>query len=138
MLVVLDSNIFISALISPRGHSGKIYQAWTNKRFGVVSCQEQIEELRRASRYPRIQPVIQPRLFGSLLNRLSDVCTVQKIERLHTADDVNDSYLLDLADTAGADYLVTGEKRSGLLKRRRVGRASIFTAATFCEEVLHV
>jgi len=136
MLVVLDSNIFISALISPHGHPGKIYQAWAGKRFSVASCEEQVEELRRASRYPKIQQVIQPHLFGLLLNRLKDGCIIEKIERLHTADDPNDSYLLDLADCAGADYLITGDRESGLLKRRRIGRAGIVTASTFCEKVL--
>jgi hypothetical protein len=136
MLVVLDSNIFISALISPHGCPAKIYRAWAGKRFSVASCKEQIEELRRASRYPKIQQVIQPRLFGSLLNRLRDGCIIEKIEHIHTADDPFDSYLLDLADCAGADYLVTGDKESGLLKKRRIGRASIVTASTFCEKVL--
>jgi uncharacterized protein len=136
MLVVLDSNIFISALISPHGCPAKIYKAWVGKHFSVASCKEQIDELRRASRYPKIQQMIQPRLFGSLLNRLRDGCIVEKIERLHTADDPFDSYLLDLANCVGANYLVTGDKESGLLKRQRIGRASIVTASSFCEKVL--
>lgn len=120
MLVVLDSNIFISALISPHGCPGKIYKAWAAKSFSVVSCEEQIKELRRASRYPKIQQVIQPYLFGSLLNRLKDDCMIQKMERFHVAEDSDDSYLLDLAECSGADYLITGDKQSGLLKRRRI------------------
>lgn len=81
MLVVLDSNIFISALISPRGCPAKIYEAWENKHFAIVTCEEQIDELRRASRYPRIQQVIWPHLFGALLNRLRDSCIFEEIER---------------------------------------------------------
>ena len=46
-----------------------------------------------------------------------------------------DAWLLALADTAGADYLVTGDKRSGLLARRRVGTARILTATQFCEVI---
>ena len=136
MLIVLDSNIYISALISPGGCPGRIYEAWNNRHFDVVSCEEQVEELRRASRYPRIQQVIQPRLFGLLLNRLRDSCLFEEIEHRHTAEDPNDSYLLDLADCTKADYLVTGDIRSGLLKKRRIGRAAIVTASTFCEKAL--
>jgi hypothetical protein len=136
MLVVLDSNIFISALISPRGCPGKIYEAWENKHFAIVTCEEQIDELRRASRYPRIQQVIRPHLFGALLNRLRDSCIFEEIERRHTAEDPNDSYLLDLADCSMSDYLITGDVHSGLLKRRRIGRASIVTASTFCAKIL--
>jgi len=43
--------------------------------------------------------------------------------------------LLALAATAHADYLVTGDKRSGLLSRRSVGSARILTAAVFCETI---
>jgi predicted nucleic acid-binding protein len=41
-------------------------------------------------------------------------------------------WLLALADMARADYLVTGDKRSGLLAKRRIGAARILTAAAFC------
>lgn len=136
MLVVLDSNIFISALISPHACPAKIYTAWAGKRFSVASCEEQMDELRRASRYPKIQQVIRPRLFGALLNRLRDGCIIEKLEYAHAADDPFDSYLLDLADCAGADYLVTGDNESGLLTRRRIDRAGIVTASTFCEKAL--
>jgi predicted nucleic acid-binding protein len=32
-----------------------------------------------------------------------------------------------------ADHLITGDKRSGLSVRRRIGTARILTAAAFCE-----
>ena len=51
----------------------------------------------------------------------------------YEADDPDDAWLLALADTARADYLVTGDKRSGLLRKHRVGTARILTAAAFCE-----
>jgi len=51
----------------------------------------------------------------------------------YEAADPFDAWLPALADTAGADYLVTGDKRSGLLARRRVGAARILTARLFCE-----
>ena len=136
MLVVLDTNIFVSALISPHGYPGKIYQAWLNSRFKVATCQDQIDELRRVSHYPKLRPLILPHLFGFLLNHLRDVCVIHEIKHLHHADDPDDAYLLDLAETSGANYLVTGDKESGLLKKRRVGQASILSAATFCEKVL--
>jgi uncharacterized protein len=136
MLVVLDSNIFISALISPHGCPHKIYQAWLSSQFKIVTCQEQLDELRRASRYPKLRAIIQPHLFGYLLNRMEDVCDIQEIRHLHHTDDPDDAYLLDLADSAGANYLVTGDRQSGLLKKRRVGHASILTASAFCAKVL--
>jgi len=61
---------------------------------------------------------------------------IEDIPRKHTADDPDDAYLLDLAEAARVNYLVTGDKRAGLLRRRKVGGARILTAAKFCEEVL--
>jgi hypothetical protein len=51
MLVVLDSNILLSALISPYGAPHKIYKAWRQHYFELATCREQVEELRRASCY---------------------------------------------------------------------------------------
>lgn len=84
----------------------------------------------------KLRPLVPPHLFGFLLNRMRDVCVIQEIKHLHRADDPDDAYLLDLADAAGANYLVTGDRESGLLKKRRVGQASILAAASFCNKVL--
>jgi hypothetical protein len=54
----------------------------------------------------------------------------------HEADDPNDTWLLALAEAVGADWLVTGDRRSGLLARGHVGRARIVTAAQFCDAAL--
>ena len=134
MLVVLDSNVLFSALISPYGPPHKIYEAWREGRFELATCDEQIEELRRASRYPKFCGVLQPHLVGLMLNHLHH--RAQVVEHLpgkHQADDPRDAYLLDLADAVRAHYLVTGDKRAGILRQRRIGETSILTAAAFCK-----
>jgi predicted nucleic acid-binding protein len=60
----------------------------------------------------------------------------EDVPRRHTAQDPDDAYLLDLAELAGADYLITGDKRSGLLKRKKIAGTSIMAAMTFCERIL--
>lgn len=45
-------------------------------------------------------------------------------------------WLLAPAETSEAEWLVTGDRRSGLLARGRVGRARIVTAVAFCERAL--
>jgi uncharacterized protein len=51
--VVLDSNIFISALIAEKGAPFLLYKAWQKRRFDLVCAVEQIDEIRNASRYPK-------------------------------------------------------------------------------------
>ena len=52
MLVLLDTNILFSGLLSKSGPPGAIYLAWRAKRFTLTTCDVQLEEIRQASRYP--------------------------------------------------------------------------------------
>ncbi|HEX4577523.1 MAG TPA: putative toxin-antitoxin system toxin component, PIN family [Edaphobacter sp.] len=131
MLVVLDSNVLLSALISPYGAPHRIYKAWREPSFKLATCREQIEELRRASRYPKFREILQPHQVGLMLNNLRDGEVFDRVPAKHKAKDSHDSYLLDLAEFASANYLVTGDKRAGMLELKRVGTARIVTAMGF-------
>ena len=52
------------------------------------------------------------------------------------ANDPNDAFLLAMALVGEADYLLTGDRRAGLLQRASVGRTRIVTPASFCAEAL--
>lgn len=136
MLAILDSNILLSAMISRRGTPGKIYDAWQEGRFELVTCRQQLDELRTASRYPKLRAILQPHLVGKMINSLQRARVVDLAPRKYETDDPADAYLLDLADYVKAHYLVTGDKRSGMLRRRKVNGARIVTAAWFWVEVL--
>ena len=53
--VVLDSNVILSGLMSPKGTTGKIIQAWKDNRFTLLICEAQLEEIKRVLAYPKIQ-----------------------------------------------------------------------------------
>lgn len=55
MRVVLDTNVLVSALISPLGPSDRLYQEWRNGIFDLITSEEQLEEFRRVTRYPHIR-----------------------------------------------------------------------------------
>jgi putative PIN family toxin of toxin-antitoxin system len=139
MLVLLDSNIYFSALISPQGRPAQIIHAWRNGRFRLLTCQEQIDEIRDASRHPRFRSLFHPHEIGAMLNRLY-AATVwpAPIPREHVAADPTDSFLLNLAAAAEAHYLVTGDKRSQILALKKICATSILTPREFCEQVLQV
>ena len=136
MRAVLDSNVLFSALISPHGAPHRIYEAWRARRFELVSCRMQLDEIRRASRYPKLRAILQPHRVGALVNALAASVWPDPPLGGHEADDPDDVWLLALAETSDAEWLVTGDRRSGLLARGRVGRARIVTAAAFCERAL--
>ena len=139
MLVVLDSNILISALISPSGASAAIYNEWLAGRFQVITCQEQIDEIRLACRNPKFRSRLQPHHIGTMLNSLYGTWVWEgRLERKHAAADPTDSFLLNLAAAAEAHYLVTGDKRSNMLALKKVGSTTILTPRQFCERVLQL
>lgn len=138
MLVLLDSNLFISALISPHGVPGTIYARWLQGRFRVVTCQQQIDEIREACRNPKFRQKLQPHHVGTMLNNLYGATVWREaLPRKHEAADPTDSFLLDLIEAAQPDYAVTGDKCSGLLQIDKLGRTKILNAADFLAQFLY-
>jgi putative PIN family toxin of toxin-antitoxin system len=136
MRVVLDSNILFSALISPHGAPDTIYRAWRAARFELVTSRLQLDEIRRASRYPKLQAILQPTKVGTMINNLQRAVVLECLSIEAETDDPDDAYLLAMAVEGEADYLVTGDRRAGLLQRGHIGRTRIVTPAQFCTEVL--
>ena len=58
MRVVLDTNVLLSALISPHGAPDIIYRAWRAAKFDIITSTVQLDELRRASRYPKFKAIL--------------------------------------------------------------------------------
>ena len=139
MLVLLDSNIIVSAILTPNGSPARIIDAWRDGSFELLTCQHQIDEIRNACRHPRFRERLQPHHVGTMLNNLYNATLWQEpLPRKHHAIDPTDSYLLDLIDAAQPDYAVTGDKRSGLLQLGKLGRTKILRANAFCAEVLRL
>jgi len=96
-----------------------------------VTSEIQLAEIRRVSRYPRVAKRISRQVIGEAINFLQNAVYYERIPRKYQCEDPEDAYLLDLADISGADFLVTGDLRAGLLEKRKVGRASILSTSTF-------
>ncbi|WP_439651020.1 putative toxin-antitoxin system toxin component, PIN family [Parazoarcus communis] len=133
---MLDSNILFSALISPHGAPDLIYRAWRAARFELVTSRAQLDEIRRASRYPKLQAVLQAAKVGVMINNLQRAHVLEQLPRHFEAEDPDDAFLLAMADAGRADYLITGDRQAGLLQRGHLGRTRILTPAAFCVEVL--
>lgn len=139
MRVILDTNVLLGALISPHGSPDTIYRAWRAARFELVTSREQLDELRRVSRYPRLKAILPAHRIGTLVNNMQCALVLDTLPRLPDgveADDPNDTFLLAMALASEADYLVTGDRRAGLLQRGTIGRLRIVTPAAFCAEAL--
>jgi putative PIN family toxin of toxin-antitoxin system len=131
MKVVLDTNILISALISKTAAPHHIYQAWRDKRLTVLTCTEQLVEVREVTRRVAVALRIKPSEAGRLVNSLRDLALVLgDLPAVQRSSDPNDDFILALAQAGGARYVLTGDK-SGLLALRQHAGAEILTAAQF-------
>jgi hypothetical protein len=131
MRVVLDTNILISSLLVPSGNPARIYRAWHERKFLLLTCPEQLDELRESLRRPALAARIKPYRAGRLVNQLKYLAeVVLSLPTVERSPDPNDDFLLALCQAGDADYLVTGD-RSGLLSLERHHRALIVSAAEF-------
>lgn len=139
MRVILDTNVLLGALIAPQGPPDVIYRAWRAARFELVTSTTQLDELRRVSRYPKLKTLLPAHRIGTMVNNMQRAIVLGALPSLPDAmeiNDPNDTFLLAMAFAGEADYLVTGDRRAGLLQLGAAGRTRITTPATFCAEVL--
>lgn len=112
MRVVLDTNVLVSALISPGGFPNRLYQAWRQSRFILISSDEQLEEFRRVTSYARLRSYIRPAAAGTMFNELRLLATLAShLPSIEASPDPGDNFVLGMAVAGQADYLVTRDKR---------------------------
>ncbi len=137
MLVILDTNVLLGALISAHGAPHAIYRAWRASRFELVTSVDQLDELRRVSRYPKLKNILPAHRIGTMINNMQAARVLNHLPPLPDdiiINDEDDQFLLTMAIASEADYLITGDKRSGLLQTVHIGRTRIITAKLFCNE----
>lgn len=135
MRVVLDTNILLSALISPHGNADIIYRAWRSAKFDVITSIIQLDELRRASRYPKFKSILQPAKVGTMINNLQHAIILDHLKITDETNDPHDGFLISMAIAGHADYLVTGDRKSGILQKKKIGQTKILLAADFCLKI---
>jgi putative PIN family toxin of toxin-antitoxin system len=113
-----------------------IYAAWIEGRFSLLISQEQLAELKSTLAKPKVRKHIRRAQAGELVNELGFFAVmVTKLPVVRRSPDVDDDFLLGLAEGGAADYLVTGD-RGDLLSLGRHGRTRIVGASYFCKRVL--
>lgn len=132
MRVVLDTNILLAALLSPRGAPAQLLEAWGRGLFTLVICHELLAELRLVARRPFFRSRLRPDLVERLAASLRELALYyRELPPAAAAPDPKDNFLLALADASQADFLVTGDKE--LLSIKRYQSARILTPTALIE-----
>lgn len=132
MHLILDTNILLSALLSPLGAPAKLLDAWERNAFTLVACDTLIEEFREVAGRPFFRARLRPsvaELLAADLREFSFFC--RDLPLGPVAPDPKDSYLLALAEASQAEFLVTGDKELLSLKQHK--STSIITPAAMIE-----
>lgn len=129
MKVVLDTNILISAAARVGSASGRIIEAWFENRFTVLTSEFQLDEFRRVSRYERIRQILPAHRAGVLVNELRSRAVIVYPKQIpDVSPDPDDNFILAVAITGGAEFLVSRD-RVHILALQNYQRVKMITVA---------
>ncbi len=113
MIVVLDTNVIVSSLLSSKGAPAEIIRRWEAAEFEIVTSPLLLEELTRALQYKQVTRYLRQSRdeIDAFVKRLSAVATV--VEPRRTLDvvtnDPDDNRVVECAVAGGASNIVTGD-----------------------------
>lgn len=133
MDAVLDTNVAVSATISPKGPPAEIIRSWRAQSFSWVTSDPLLEELERTLRSRRLKRYLawsDADLSEFLAHVRQAALIVTPTERIDVIkDDPADNRVLEAALAGGAEYIVTGDRH--LLDLASHRGVSIVTPARF-------
>lgn len=109
-VVLLDTNVWVSALINPRGQPARLLQYWYADRFAVAVSLPLLEEIGDVLTRPRIArkyPITAEQVaeFLRLLTQRAHI--VVPSGTLHECRDPEDDLIIETALLAQAQYVVS-------------------------------
>lgn len=132
MKVIIDTNLWISFLI---GYQTQLVRRMlTDLRFDVYVCSRLIEEIRDVASRDKIRKYVSEADLDDLLAIINAYCQFATIEAEVAPTAIRapkDLYLIALADTIGADYIVSGDADLtdlGQYKQTRIMKLADFKA----------
>lgn len=129
MRIVLDTNIWISFLIGHR--LSEIRTIVTDERFEIFVCPQLMGEILDVANRDKIRRYVSSDDISDLLQIIRAFCHSVEIEVDADSEirDPKDLYLLSLAETVDAIYIVSGD--ADLTTLGKHGNTKIITLAEF-------
>lgn len=110
MKVILDCNIWISFLLSRQ--SCLLKRMLMDSRFDIYICEELLSEIINVARREKIRKYVSEDKLQQLLKIIDAFCEKTAISQIAESiiRDPKDLYLLSLAETIDANYIISGDK----------------------------
>ncbi len=133
MRVVLDTNTLLCGLINRLGTPAQLITGWRERRYDLITSNEQLIELGGVARRPVLRARIVPSTVGRLIRDLCQLAEVQtRLPAVERSADPADNFLLAMAEAGNANYLVSGD-RPGVLVLGTHGITKILRAREFLD-----
>ena len=110
MKIIIDTNLWISFLIGKRLSVLKFLL--TNSDLTVYVCNELLDEIQDISSKQKIEKYLNEHDIIDTFRIINEFCKCVVIDKKAVSPirDAKDLYLLSLAETIQADYILTGDK----------------------------
>lgn len=136
--VVLDTNLFVSAVLVKTGLPAQAIQAWRERRYLLITSPALIAEIRHTLSYERIRRKYQ--ITDEDVGRLTMLLEKDALVVPGTAvvwgavpDDPDDDHVLSCAIDGQADFIASGDKH--LLQLGEFRSIPILPVRTFLEKL---
>lgn len=120
LTVFLDTSVVLSGLISSTGGSGKLLKAGSQKKIKLVVTEKFVHEIVNQLRKVHVQHKTFEHVLSSRTIRIISTPSEEKIVKfMPIIEDPDDAHVLAGAVSAGADTLVSLDKKHMLTPRVR-------------------
>ena len=128
MRIIIDTNIWISYfLFNSFSNFEKIL---SNESIIIIACPELISEIRNVFKYPKFKKIATQKNINSIIDLIIDRSFFINPEKQNIKSrDIKDNYLIDLAVTSKAKYLITGD--NDLLTLKKIKKTKIYNIKDF-------
>ena len=111
MEVVIDVNVFVSAVLSGAGPSAALVAAARDGRLSAVASRRLLIELREVLRRDRFRPYLSHEEVEEYVAEVEGLCRIVHDPRRvpEVLRDPNDDYVVALASESGAEAIVSGD-----------------------------
>lgn len=129
MRIIVDSNIWISFMIGKK--LSLLRMLLIHPNITIYICNELISEFNDVARRPKFQKYITHSDIEDTFAIMTSLCVYATIKdkAISPVRDVKDLYILSLAETVQADYIITGDKDLLVLESHH--QTSITTFSNF-------
>lgn len=129
MRAVLDTNVIVSGLLSPRGNARLVLAMAFARKFDLIVSAEVLAEYEPVIRRPRFR--FRPEEIDQALTQLRRVGELVKpTNPVSESPDEADNRFLECAEAGSADYLVTGNTSHF---PKKWGKTQVVTVRRFLE-----